>query len=131
MIREIFLFNDQVIGIGPQPLNPLTQKQAEWLLKFIDEEATEFREAFESQDIVKMVDAVIDLCYGAMGTLRKMGLDESQAMASFMAVHIANMSKEKGNVARRGDSTEDAVKPEGFVPPDVRIAEILGLTNQI
>lgn len=130
MIREIFHFNDAVINIGQRELNPLTQKEAEWTLKAWAEEADEFRDAFEKQDMVKMVDSALDITYFAIGTLRRMGLNEAQAMACFMAIHLANMTKKKGALATRGDFADDAVKPAEFVPPDIRIAEILGLTGE-
>jgi predicted HAD superfamily Cof-like phosphohydrolase len=42
------------------------------------------------------------------------------------AVHEANMEKKLGVVAKRGDgSAADAVKPEGWIPPEGRIEAIL------
>ena len=104
-------------------MNPLTQKQFDWTVKFCNEEVDEFKEAFAKQDIVGMVDAVWDLIYGAMGTLKKMGLTREQATACLFAIHEANMTKKKG-VTHRG-SEEDAAKPADFVPPEERIGHIL------
>jgi predicted HAD superfamily Cof-like phosphohydrolase len=123
IINDIFDFNEQVIGTADQPLNPLTEAQHEWTHKFCNEELTEFREAFEAQDIVKMVDAIGDLIYGAMGTFKKMGLTRAQVHAVFAAIHAANMTKKKGRTARGSD--EDAAKPADFVPPDEVIGRLL------
>lgn len=125
MIQEVFAFNDIVINVGQRPLNPLTQTEAEWTLKAWAEESDEFRDAWENQDIVKMVDSALDLCYFAIGTLRRMGLTVEQAQACFQAIHEANMRKKKGKKAERGDFEDDAVKPEDFVPPDELIGNIL------
>jgi predicted HAD superfamily Cof-like phosphohydrolase len=75
--------------------------------------------------VVKMVDALLDLCYFAIGGLRRMGLTEEQARGCFLAIHNANMTKKKGGQAKRGNFEDDAVKPADFVPPDQAIAHIL------
>lgn len=125
IIDLIFDFNEQVIGTGDVDLNPLTEKQHTWTQTFVAEEARELQEAFEAQDIVKMVDAVGDLIYGAMGTFKKMGLSRGQVRAAFVAIHNANMTKKRGDKGRGSD--EDAVKPADFVPPEDIISEILFL----
>jgi hypothetical protein len=123
IIDMVFEFNEKIIGLGDVPIAPLTQKQYDWTQKFCREELDEFQEAFEAQDVVGMVDAVWDLIYGAMGTLKKLGLTRHQARAAFAAIHLANMTKKKG-VTHRG-SDEDAAKPADFVPPEEVIGMIL------
>lgn len=123
IIDQIFDFNEQVIGTGDVDLNPLMPKQFEWTTKFVQEELAEFHDAFKEQDIVGMVDAIGDLIYGAMGTFKKMGLTREQVRQCFAAIHAANMTKKRGDKGRGSD--EDAVKPEGFVPPEEVIANIL------
>lgn len=123
VINAIFDFNEQVIGTSDVPLNTLTEKQFQWTVGFCNEEITEFSEAYEAQDLVKMVDGVLDLIYGAMGTLKKMGLTRQQVYECMMAIHTANMTKKKGMTSR--GSEEDAAKPATFVPPDEAIGQIL------
>lgn len=124
LINDIFTFNEVVIKTPEVvPLNALTEKQHNWTQTFVDEEQTELREAFEAQDIVKMVDAVGDLIYGSMGTLKKMGLTRQQTTAIFVAIHRANMTKQRGDKGRGSD--EDATKPDNFVPPEETIGKIL------
>ena len=123
IIDLIFDFNEQVIGTGDVELNPLTTAQFEWTTKFVQEELTEFHDAFKEQDIVGMVDAIGDLIYGAMGTFKKMGLSREHVRQCFAAIHAANMTKKRGNKGRGSD--EDAVKPVDFVPPEDAIADIL------
>ena len=125
IVGKIFDFNERVIGTPVElDFNCLTKKQFDWTIKFCQEELTEFTEAYEQQDMVKMVDGILDLIYGAMGTLKKMGLTREQVYACMNAIHAANMTKDKGVVASRG-SDEDAVKPADFVPPDEAIGQIL------
>lgn len=123
IVDQIFTFNEQVIGTGDVPLNPLTPKQHGWTQTFVKEELGELQEAFDAQDIVKMVDAVGDLIYGAMGTFKKMGLTRWKVRACFKAIHTPNMTKKRGDKGRGSD--EDAVKPPEFVPPEEVIGHIL------
>jgi len=123
IINAIFDFNEQVIGLPNVELNVLNDKQAEWMHKFCLEELDEFTLARQEQDIPAMVDAVLDLIYGAMGTLKKMGLTREQVYQSMMYIHEANMTKKKGTTHRGHE--EDAVKPESFVPPERKIGKLL------
>ena len=121
----IYDFNEQVIGLPVEiELNSLTEKQFDWTIKFCQEELAEFDAAYHDQDLIKMVDGILDLVYGAMGTLKKMGVTREQAYQCMMAIHAANMTKKRGAVAHRG-SDEDAMKPAEFVPPDEAIGRIL------
>lgn len=128
IIDQIFDFNEQVIGTPSGPINGLTQKQHEWTQKFCAEELSELRDAFEVVDIPQIADAVADLIYGAMGTFKKMGLTRLQVRCIFKAVHMANMTKKRGDKGRGSD--EDAVKPEDFVPPEQVIANIMYVWNE-
>lgn len=125
IIDQIFDFNERVINLGEVEFNTLTQKQFDWTVKFCEEELQEFREAYEKQDLVGMVDAVGDLIYGAMGTFKKMGLSREHVRQCFAAIHAANMTKKRGDKGRGSD--EDAVKPADFVAPEQAIADILFL----
>lgn len=124
MIDQIFDFNEQVIGTGDVDINCLTEKQFQWTNVFVQEELQEFADAFRKQDAVGMVDAILDLIYGSMGTMKKMGLTREQVRLCLTAIHEANMTKKRGVVATRGGD-EDATKPADFVPPEARIAHIL------
>jgi hypothetical protein len=127
MIAEIYQFNNEVLSLTERPLNPLLYKEGEFQFTktaFL-EEIAEFEEGFQKQDVVVMADSIIDLCYFAIGALRRMGVTEDQARACFLAVHSANMTKKKGKLEKRGDFEDDAVKPADFVPPDQAIAHIL------
>lgn len=127
MITEIFQFNNECLQLAERPLNPLTFKEGEheFMVKALNEELIEYIEGYQAQDVVKMTDALFDLCYFAIGGLRRMGLTEDQARACFLAIHNANMTKKKGANASRGNFADDAVKPADFLPPDQMIANIL------
>jgi predicted HAD superfamily Cof-like phosphohydrolase len=84
--------------------------------RFLDEELGEGQGALEDGDIEEVVDALIDLCVVAIGTLDLMGVDSYKA---WDAVHKANMSKERGIKPGRPNplGLPDLMKPEGWVGP--------------
>lgn len=82
-------------------------------IKFLEEELTEMKDALTADDVV---DALIDLCVVAIGTLDAFGIDSHTA---WNRVHEANMAKEVGVKASRPNplGLPDLIKPAGFVPP--------------
>jgi predicted HAD superfamily Cof-like phosphohydrolase len=118
-------FNQRVLKIDPRSLHPLAGGELHATMKAFQEEITEFQDAINSGDFLGQIDAVVDLTYYAFGALYKMGLTGDQIQACCMAVHDANMEKKLGVVPKRGNPLGDAVKPDGWVGPEERIAEIL------
>ena len=84
---------------------------------FLKEELDEFVVACNHGNIHDAADALIDLVYVALGTLRLMGVPGNLCWDE---VQRANMSKVRAthpSQSKRG-SMFDVVKPEGWVPPD-------------
>lgn len=84
----------------------------------IAEELNELQDSANKGDIVEQADGFIDIIYIALGGLAEMGLAH-KAQDLFEAVHLANMQKVNGVVAKRG-AAHDAVKPEGWKAPNLR-----------
>ena len=125
MINEIYEFNRAVLGADPrQMVLTLDLPEQEWLVAALKEEIQEFE---DSQSVAGKVDALIDLCYFAVGGLVKLGLDEDQAQDCFDAVHRANMTKKPGIKDTRPNdgSIVDAIKDENFQDPTNVIEEII------
>jgi len=113
-LMQVERFQREIIGY-PIPSTPtkLDKKRAQARYKHLHEEATELLSAKTFDD---QVDACIDSVYVALGALVEMGV---LAGPSFDEVHEANMKKVRGSVAHRPDhGGYDAVKPEGWNPPD-------------
>lgn len=125
IIQHVFDFNEQIIGIETTEINPLTKAQFDWTIQAYREEIQEFIDAFEAQDVVKMIDANFDLIYFSLGTLRKMGLTADQALRCFHAIHRANLTKKRGGKPTRGNFEQDAIKSEDFVGPEAAIMAII------
>lgn len=125
MFSRVFKFNQEVVGLEPRKLDILEREEKAWLASCLREEVTELE---ISDQVVHQVDAVIDSIIFAMGGLFRLGLTEEQAQACFDAVMDANFEKKAGQLKRRfHKGVADAVKPEGWVGPEQRIAEILNV----
>jgi len=120
-------FNQEILGIEPRV--PHLQKIDEARLSHaqLTEEADEFLEATEQCDYIGAIDGVIDSMVFSIGILYKLGVTRAQYGEIFTAVMEANMSKQIGvKKGREGFDAADAIKPEDFVSPEDRIAQILG-----
>lgn len=83
----------------------------------IQEEVDEFKEAFKNDDAEEMVDALIDMCVFAIGTLDLMNVDANEA---WNRVHAANMNKSVGIKEGRPNplGLPDLMKPKDWTAPD-------------
>lgn len=93
------------------------KKFVEFRVKFLEEEMKELKKAHKAQDSEEFIDALIDLCVVAIGTL------DAFRVNSYLAwdeVHTANMNKEVGIKESRPNplGLPDLVKPEGWTGPD-------------
>lgn len=86
----------------------------EFRVKFLEEELNELKDNMENPE--EIVDALIDLCVVAIGTLDAFDIDSYKA---WNEVHRANMNKEVGVKASRPNplGLPDLVKPEGWQAP--------------
>lgn len=110
-------FNEAITAL-PFPNQPtlLDGDRLQWAMAAFREEIKEFQDATEVGDIVEASDGLIDLVYFALGRLHEMGIP---ATAVWEAVHKKNMEKKRGQLSKRpGSKGHDAVKPEGWTPPD-------------
>jgi len=82
-------------------------------VKFLQEELDELKSAELPEDAI---DALIDLCVVAIGTLDAFGVDSKEA---WDRVHTANMKKEVGIKNSRPNplGLPDLIKPAGWTPP--------------
>jgi hypothetical protein len=85
----------------------------EFRINFLKEELKELDQATSADDVV---DALVDLCVVAIGTLDIFGVDAHEA---WDRVHVANMSKRIGVKETRPNplGMPDLIKPEGWEAP--------------
>ena len=90
----------------------------------------EFSNNYEHNDFVNSVGSISLICRACAAIFAAFGLSAFKAEKVMDAVYTANMTKKRGANAKRGDGqTADAVKPADFVPPETKIAEILGMSE--
>ena len=90
----------------------------------------EFSNNYEHNDFVNSVGSISLICRACGAIFAEFGLSAFKAEKVMDAVYAANMTKKRGANAKRGDGqTADAVKPADFVPPEAKIADILGMSE--
>lgn len=107
-------FHRLMVGDSVAPVSPvdLDEYNGELRLSLIDEEAREFRSAWEARDRLGMIDALCDLLYVTLGAAVQMGVELEPF---FKEVHARNMTKVGGRIREDGKQ----LKPEGWQPPDL------------
>lgn len=118
----------QKFGVNPVIRNLDKEKLKAFLefrINFLHEELTEMRDADKAEDVV---DALIDLCVVAIGTLDAFEINSDVA---WERVHQANMSKEAGIKPERPNplGLPDLIKPAGWTAPTH--ADNVGLLSKI
>jgi len=106
-------------------------KFLEFRLNFLQEELDEAKEAFSTLKADRaedVVDAMIDLCVVAIGTLDAFDVDAYEA---WNRVHGKNMEKTPGIKPNRPNplGLPDLIKPEGWTSP--QHADNVGILNRI
>lgn len=122
--QEVTRFNLEVLGL-PVPSQPekLSAARAEWAEHALKEELQEFSEAETPED---QADALLDLVYFALGRVLELGFPPG---VLFDEIQLANMKKQRGELSKRpGAMGFDAIKPEGWTPPE--LSQYLALTRE-
>lgn len=112
-MHEKFGFHEAIAKLNQEELKTLLAFRRD----FLREEMRELEDGINTGSPEDVVDALIDLCVVAIGTLDLFGVDGHRA---WDAVHTANMTKQRGVKASRPNplGLPDLIKPEGWVAPD-------------
>lgn len=130
-MHKKFGVNEVIRNLSPENLRAFLKFRVD----FLKEELTEMVEASENPNYKKpesraddIVDALIDLCVVAIGTLDALDID---AETAWKRVHTKNMEKEVGIKAGRPNplGLPDLVKPENWEAPTH--ADNIGLLSKI
>lgn len=108
-MHDFFGFHDSVDTMDAEKLTMMLKFRTD----FLQEELNELKSAESAEDVV---DALIDLCVVAIGTLDLYAINSQVAWDE---VHFANIAKERGIKKERPNplGLPDLIKPEGWVAP--------------
>lgn len=87
-------------------------------LRHMREELAELHKALSTGDVAAQVDALVDLEYLILGTAISMGIRDADWVACELAVHAANMRKERLFNDPTGHK-QGIIKPEGWQAPNL------------
>lgn len=117
--RDVGLFHERFgLDHALHEVKPrlISQELVEFRLKFLQEELNELQEGYDTSDLAKIADSLVDLVYVALGTAHLHGLPWEELWAE---VQRANMTKQRAERADQSarNSTFDVIKPPGWRPP--------------
>lgn len=81
----------------------------------IREETKELQEAFDNNDKVEILDALIDIIVVTVGAINSMGAHGEGAWDEVMRTNFAKIDISTGKVRKRADGK--VLKPENWLPP--------------
>lgn len=114
-MHEKYNVKEKIKQLSPEMLREFLK----FRINFLAEEFNELGQAINSSpiDAEETVDALIDICVVAIGTLDLFDIDSNKA---WQQVYVANMNKEVGVKASRPNpfNLPDLVKPNGWTPPN-------------
>lgn len=98
-----------------QTVNEFNQAQYRMYYNLIKEEVAELMAAYQTDDRVEQLDALIDILVVTVGALHSMGCYPEDAWNEVMRTNFAKVDPVTGRVTRREDGK--ILKPEGWQPP--------------
>jgi predicted HAD superfamily Cof-like phosphohydrolase len=84
----------------------------------IKEETQELQEAFDVNNRVEILDALIDILVVTVGAINSMGADGESAWDEVMKTNFAKIDPNTGKVKKREDGK--VLKPEGWEGPNLK-----------
>jgi predicted HAD superfamily Cof-like phosphohydrolase len=112
---SVFKDQEKFMRACDQTVGEINPQQFSLYKRLIAEEYTELIEAREQAE---ELDALIDLIVVIVGAIHSMGADGEGAWNEVMRSNFSKIDEETGKVKKREDGK--VLKPEGFVPPDLK-----------
>lgn len=84
----------------------------------IKEETQELQEAFDNNDKIEILDALIDILVVTAGAINSMGANGEAAWDEVMRTNFAKIDPETGKVKKRSDGK--VLKPDNWKSPNLK-----------
>jgi predicted HAD superfamily Cof-like phosphohydrolase len=94
------------------------EKQLNMYHALIKEETQELQEAFDANDRVEILDALIDIIVVTVGAINSMGSNGEGAWNEVMKTNFAKIDEHTGKVKKREDGK--VLKPDNWQPPNLK-----------
>jgi predicted HAD superfamily Cof-like phosphohydrolase len=101
-----------------QSVGQLNEAQYLMYTSLVKEEIAEFLAAFNKNDRIEELDALIDILVVTIGAIHSMGADAEGAWKEVISTNFAKINPETKKVIKRGDGK--VIKPEGWKPPNLK-----------
>lgn len=114
------VFHDQTkfMVACDQTVCEFNTKQLDMYHTLIKEEANELQEAFDQNDRVEILDALIDIIVVTVGAINSMGANGEAAWDEVMRTNFAKINPETGKVKKREDGK--VLKPDNWQSPNLK-----------
>jgi predicted HAD superfamily Cof-like phosphohydrolase len=112
-------FEDQKTFMTAADQSVGTMNVAQYLLYYnlIKEEVAELMVAYNDEDKVEQLDALVDILVVTIGAIHSMGIDPQEAWDEVMRTNLAKIDYATGKVLKREDGK--VLKPEGWTTPNL------------
>lgn len=113
------VFDDQIkfMVACDQTVCEWNKDQLDMYHTLIKEETQELQEAFDANDKVEILDALIDIIVVTAGAINSMGANGQGAWDEVMKTNFAKIDSTTGKVNKRSDGK--VLKPENWQPPQL------------
>ena len=101
-----------------QSVCEFNQQQLDMYHTLIKEETKELQEAFDQNDRVEILDALIDIIVVSVGAINSMGANGEAAWNEVMQTNFAKVDPTTSKVNKRADGK--VLKPEGWKEPNLK-----------
>lgn len=115
---NIFLDQINFMIACDQTVCEWNQDQLNMYHTLIKEETKELQEAFDNNDRVEILDALIDIIVVTVGAINSMGANGQGAWNEVMKTNFAKVDTNTGKVNKREDGK--VLKPNNWQPPNLK-----------
>jgi len=121
-MSDIFSDQHKFMRACGQTTDEFNSEQLNLYYNLIQEEVRELQMAYDEEDNIEVLDALIDIMVVTAGALHSLGVDANGAWKEVMRSNFDKIDSRTGRVTRREDGK--ILKPTNWEPP--RLAPFVG-----